>query len=361
LKTRELGTCDRVVRRVFRALLWALTLSGCFIAAAPAGDRLVGDQLAIDLGALGKVAGKDDRAVNLFVDIASTRLAEEVKLTDKRRVDLVGVPVVIGALRQNGAAPSVTAGIAGKYDLTLADHLSLRTSGQLSRTHAIDSDLLSASRAGGEATLQFEAGGTRLQLRPSLHAALQEDLLHAVDLGLEARLRQELATGLALSAAAGRAWHDAIQFDVDDRETAFGRLGLKFDFPHPDFPALAFLAGGDLELAYQVDSRAGMLASQYRIAHGPVLLAHLAAAGGWRITGRYALTATERGDDDSDAESRRHDARHRLSLESDWDLGSSTGADWHMKADYGFERTLTDDPVQAPALHTAMVSFALNF
>lgn len=350
---RVLTPSDRLVRRVFRAMLGALSLTACFIAAAPAGDTL---DLNLDV-LRGTANGTDDRPVNLFVDITSNRLADEVKMTNKRRLNLAGVPVVIGAARQSGAAsPSVAAGIAGKYDLKLDDHLSLKASGLLSRTHVIETGLLSSARAGGELALQFEDGGTRLQLRPSFYAGMQDDLLHHVDFAFEGRLRQEIGEGFNLTASAGRAWHDDTDFDTEDRDTTFGRVGL-----HMDLAPLEFLEGGDLELAYQIDTRDGMLASQFRITHGPVLLAHLAATGGWRFTGRYTVSATERGYDDNDPAAMRHDLRQRLSLESDWDLGSSTGADWHMKADYGYERTVTDDPVTTPALHTAMVSFALNF
>ena len=67
--------------------------------------------------------------MNLFVDIASNRLADEVDISKKKRLDLAGVPVVLGGKRQDGAAPSIAAGIAGTYDFNLGHGVSLKTSG----------------------------------------------------------------------------------------------------------------------------------------------------------------------------------------------------------------------------------------
>lgn len=345
---------DLLMRRVFRALLWTLVLSTSFVASAPAGETF-----DVSLGSLGKPAGAGDaRPVNLFVDIASTRLAEEVKTTDKRRLDLGGVPILVGAQRQNGAAaPSVTAGIAGKYDWQLDPHWSLQADGAVSRAQVIDTALPSSARAGGAFAFKLADGGTRLQLRPSLYAGLQEDTLHHVDYALDAKLQQEIQPGLDLTATAGRAWHDAMLFDTEDRAFSYGKLGLRFDLSRWALPE-----GSDLELGYQVDCRDGILASQFRMTQGMTVLAHLLSIDGWAFSGGYSYSTTARGYDDADWNARRHDWRHRVTLESDWDLGSSSGADWHMKAGYGYEQSASDDDApDAPALHSATVSFALNF
>lgn len=349
-----LTASDRLMRRVFRALLWTLALSTGFVAAAPAGETF-----DVNLAGLGRAfAAGDDRPVNFFVDIASTRLAEEVKTTEKRRLNLAGVPVLLGAQRQDGAAgPSVTAGIAGKYDWQLAPHWSLEADGQISRAQVIDTALPSSARAGGAFAVKLAEDGTRLQLRPSFSAGLQEDALQHVDYGIDAKLQQEIADGFDVTATAGRSWHDAMLFDTEDREFSYGRLGLRFDLSRWSLPE-----GSDLELAYQLDCRDGLLASQFRTTQSVLVLARMLEIDGWSLRGRYAYSATERGYDDADWGARRHDWRHRVTLESDWDLGSSSGADWHMTAAYGFEQSDSDDTVaEELALHSATVSFALNF
>ncbi len=334
--SHALKTSNVLVRRLFRSVLCALSLYLSFIIVSPAGET----------------SGDAAKPVNLFVDITSTRLAEEVKMKERRHVDLAGVPVVIGAARQSGdAAPSIAAGIAGGYDFDLGHHVSMKASGLLSRVHTAGAGVLSAARAGGDLAFRYQDGGTRLMLRPSLYAALQDEALDHVDYALESRLWQAIGWGLDLTASAGHSWRDSDQFGAEDRETGFGRLGLR----------LGLFDGGDLEFGYGFDATDGPLASQFRVTQGPLLRTHLAFAPGWRFSGRYGFSATERGYDGYDAGARRHDARHRLNLETDWDLASTTGADWHMKAAYDFEQTLTDDPVCLPATHAAIVSFALNF
>ncbi len=359
------------MRRVFRGLLGTLALCLGFAAAAPAGETLepkLDPRLTPKL-TLGRAeAGADKRPVNLFLDITSTRLVEETKLDSKRRVDLAGVPVVVGALRQGDqAAPSITAGVAGRYDWKLDDGWSLQADGVLSRAHVIDAGLASAARGGGALALGFADGGTTLELRPSFYAGMQEDLLHHLDLGLGARWRQELEDGVALTATASHAWHDALDPAGDsggtDRETTLGRLGLRFDLAQWSLvgaPGM-FPAGSNLELAYEVDDEAGEQAWQRSFGQSVVLLARLVALQGWSLNGRYAFSASERGYDEADADARQREIRHRLSLEGDWDLGSSTGAAWHMKADYGFEQRIAEDAESGPGLHRAMLSFALDF
>ena len=94
---------------------------------------------------------------------------------------------------------------------------------------------------------------------------------------------------------------------------------------------------------------------------GPTVATHLNLAPGWRLDGSYGLMATERGYTDDDADARRHDMRHHVKLQSDWAISSSTGAEWHLYADYDFEQTFTDAPIAMPAIHVGSVNFALNF
>jgi hypothetical protein len=327
------------VRRLRRASWCALSLYLSFIIVSAAGEK-----------------GKDADAgkggpVNFFLDVTSTRLAKEVD-TDKRHLNLGGVPIVVGAQRQNGgAAPSVAAGIAGDFDFDLGDHMSAKASGLVSRVHTDGAGILSTGRAGGDIAIQYKDGGTRLMLRPSLYAAMQDDVLDHMDYALESKLWQAIGWGIDLSANLGQTWHVSDQIETENRQTGFGRLGLHMElFDH-----------SDMEITYGFDTAEGPLASQYRVTQGPAVTAHLALAGGWRLDGSYSLAATERGYDDSDEGARRHDLRQNLNLESDWDLGSTTGADWHMKAMYDYQQVLTDDPVCVPVSHTAMVSFELDF
>lgn len=322
-------------RRLHRASWCALSLYLSFIIASPAGDR-----------------GSGPAPVNFFVDITSSRLADEVDTNAKRRFDFVGVPVVVGTSRQSGdAATSVAAGLAGGYDFDLGDHLSAKASGLVSRVHTDGAGFLATGRAGGDIALQYQNGGTRLLLRPSLYAALQDDVLDHMDYALDSKLWQAIGWGLDLTASLGHAWHADDQLDAEDRETGYGRLGLH----------MGLFGNSDMELGYGFTTTDGPIASQFNVTHGPTVRAHLALADGWSIDGSYSLSATERGYDNNDEEARRHDLRQRFGLKSDWDLSSSTGADWHMEAMYDYQVVLTDDPVCVPASHTAMVSFALDF
>jgi hypothetical protein len=330
--SRDLTRSFILVRRLYRAVLCAFSLYLSFIIASPAGDK--------------------PGSLNLFVDIASTRLAEEVQTTEKRELELAGVPVLVGTKRQNnGAAASVTAGIAGSRDFTLGNNLSMTASGLVSRVHTDGTGLLSSGHVGGDFAVKYQQGGTRLLLRPSLYAALQDETLDHIDYALENKLWQAIGWGFDLTATAGAGWRASDQVPTDDRETAFGRLGLHW----------ALLDKTDLEFAYAFDVTNGPLPSQYRFAQGPTIMANLGLDDGWRLYGRYSLNAVERGYDDNQANARRHDMRHRFNFVSDWDLGSTTGADWHMQAAYDFEQTLTDAPVCYPANHIASVQFALNF
>lgn len=331
------------------------------------GFAAASDSLDVTVDTLiGTAAAADERPVNLFVDVVSTRLAEEIDLADKRRVDLAGVPIVLGATRQDGgAAQGVTAGIAGRADWTLDDRWSLRASGAASRAHVIDTLAPGASRAGGDLALKFNRGGTGLQLRPSLLAALEADALHHWDLGLEATLRQEIDDGIALSAGAGHGRHESLALDTEDRATSFGRLGLAVDLAQWSLPR-----GSDLEITYAAAQHAGPNAAQFRFSQDVALQAHLAVAGGWRLGGRYALSATERGYDDANPGARRSDLRQRLTLESAWVLESagaldgaaeSGGAKWRLTADYAFERSVAEASAPTPALHAANINLVLNF
>ena len=48
------------------------------------------------------------------------------------------VSVVVGGARQNGAAPSIAAGVAGTFDFDLGNNVSMKTSGLISRIHTRD-------------------------------------------------------------------------------------------------------------------------------------------------------------------------------------------------------------------------------
>lgn len=321
---------DVQVKRLSRASLCAMSIYLSFVMVAPAGDV--------------------KQPLNLFVDVSSTQLVDQVEMKEKRRIDLAGMPVLFGAVRQNsGAAPSVTAGIAGTYNLDLGSHLSVKTSGLLSRVHTEGTGFLSSGKADGDVALQYKDGGTRLLLRPSLHANLQDDVLERIDYALEAKLWQEIGWGMDLSAATGRAWHDSALLNAD-RETGFGRLSLHLA-----------LDDTDIELGYGFDLVEGPLGSQYRFSQGPQINAKVALADGWRLSGNYAYTQAARGYDDLDPDARHEEGKHRLRLASDWDLDSTTGAGWHMRALYSYEQTISDDVVCLPASHFASLNFALNF
>jgi hypothetical protein len=331
-----MSTCRAVLLRLRRALLCAVSLYLSFIIVSTAGEK-------------GKEAAQP---LNLFLDITSNRLADKVDLSQKRRLNLAGVPVVVGGNRQNGgAAPSIAAGIAGSYKFDLGNNVSLKPSGVISRTHIDGNGILSSGRFGGDFALQYQAGGKGLLLRPSVYATMQKDVLERMDYVLDSKVWQAIGWGMNLTAALGHSWRESELLYTEDREGAYGRLGLKIDL----------LDSSNLELSYGFSTTDGRLASQFRFSQGPAVWTHLALAPGWQIDGGYNLSSIERGYDDNHADARRHDLRHRLHLASDWAISSTTGADWHISAGYDYERTFTDDPATPPANHRAMVNFALNF
>jgi hypothetical protein len=331
-----LSTSRTLLRRLRRALVCALSLYLGVIVASDAGEK----------------AKEAAQPVNLFLDITSNRLSDEVDMSRKRRLNVAGVPIMVGGARQNGgAAPSIAAGIAGSHRFDLGRNVSLKTSGVLSRTHTDGAGILSSGRVGGDFALQYQEGGSGLLLRPSVYATLQEDVLGHMDYALDSKLWQAIGWGMNLKAALGHSWRQSELLATDDREASHGRLGLAIDL----------FDDSKLELAYGFNTGDGPLPSHFRFSQGPTLAAHLALAPGWRIDGSYSLTGTERGYDDNDADARRHDLRHRLNLKSDWAIESTTGAEWHMSAGYDYEQTFTDALVATPANHRATVKFALNF
>ena len=324
-----------LLRRLRRATCCALSLYLSFVIVSDAGEK-----------------GKDAaQHVNLFVDITSNRLADEIDISKKRRLDLAGVPVMVGGARQNGAAPSVAAGVAGSFKFDLGKNFSLKPSGLVSRKHTDGTGILSGSWVGGDTEIRYEKNGSGLLLRPSVYATMQDDVLDHMDYALESKLWQAIGWGIDLSATVGHSWRVSELLYTDNREAGYGRLGFDIDL----------FDKSNLELAYGFSTTDGPLGSQFRFAQGPSMIAHLALALGWRIDGNYSLTATERGYTDSDDEARRHDLRHRLGLKSDWEISSTTGAEWHVSAGYDYEQTVTDDPVTVPANHVAAVKFGLNF
>jgi hypothetical protein len=335
LSRPEFGTCAILLRRLRRAALCAVSLYLSFIIMSAAGEK-----------------GKDAaQPVNFFLDISSNRLADQVDMSQKRQLNLAGVPVVVGGTRQQGDAASATAGIVGTYKFDLADHVSLKPTGIISRTHTDGMGVLSSGRIGGDLAVQYQHGGTGLLLRPSLYANMQRDVLDHMDYALESKLWQAVGWGIDLTATLGESWRVSDMLRADDRETTYGRLGF----------SVGLFDQSELELAYGFDAVDGPLASQYRFSQGPTMIAHLALVPGWRIDGSYGLAATDRGYDDSDESARRHELNHRLNLTSDWAIASTTGAEWHISAGYDYERTLTDAPVSLPASHRALVNFALDF
>ena len=290
--------------------------------------------------------------VTLFLNINNSQLADRVDLSQKRRLNLAGVPILVGGNRQNGdAAPSIAAGIAGGYTFDLGNNLSLKPSGVLSRTHIDGADLLSGGGIGGNVALQYQASRGGLLLRPVLYATMQRDILERMDYALDGEVWQAIGWGMDLTAALGYSRRESELLSTDDREGSYGRLGLK----------IGLLDSSNLELAYGFNTTKGTLASQFRFNQGPSMSTHLALAPGWQIDGGYSLLAVERGYDNRDTDARRHDMRHRLHLASDWAITSTTGAEWHISAGYDYEQTFTDGPMPPPPTHRALVNFALNF
>lgn len=332
LSRRALGRGQILGRRLRRAALCALSFYLSFIMFSTAGDQ--------------------PQPMNLFVDIASNRLADEVDVSKKRRLDVAGVPVVLGGKRQDGSAPSIAAGVAGAYSFDLGQGVSMKTSGLVSRIHTENgTGILAGGRVGGDVELKYQHGGSGLLLRPSAYATMQKDVLERMDYALESKLWQAIGANFDLAATVGQSRRVSELFPNDNRQNSYGRLGLDVDL----------FDGGKLELAYGFNTTEGPLASQFRFAQGPTVITHLKLAPGWSLDGSYGMTATTRGYDDNQADARRHDLNHRLNLKSDWVISSTTGAEWHISADYDYQRTITDDPVENPANHVASVNFGLNF
>jgi hypothetical protein len=323
-----------LVRRLRRASLCALSFYLSFVMFSSAGDT------------------NTPQPMNLFVDIASNRLAKEVDISKKKRLDLAGVPVVLGGKRQDGAAASIAAGVAGSYDFDLGNNVSMKTSGLVSRIHTDNgTGVLSSGRVGGDFALKYQEGGSGLLLKPSAYATMQKDVLERMDYAFESKLWQAIGSNLDLTATVGQSWRVSELLYTDNRQASHGRLGVNIDL----------FDGSNLELAYGFNTTDGPLASHFRFSQGPAMIAHLALAPGWSLDGSYSLTSTARGYDDNHADARRHDLNHRLNLKSDWSISSTTGAEWHISAGYNYEQTITDAPVQNPANHIASMNFGLNF
>jgi hypothetical protein len=329
-----LGRGQILVRRLRRASWCALSLYLSFIMFSTAGDQPVAQPM------------------NLFVDIASNRLADEIDVSQKKRLDLAGVPVVLGGKRQDGAAPSIAAGVAGTYSFDLGRGVAMKTNGLISRIHTDNgTGVLAGGRVGGDVELKYQQGGSGLLLRPSAYATMQQDVLQRMDYALESKLWQAIGSNLDLTATVGQSRRVSELLYTDDRQNSHGRLGFTVDL----------FAGSNLELAYGFNTTDGPLASQFRFSQGPTLVTHLKLAPGWSLDGSYGMTAVTRGYDDNQADARRHDLNHRLNLKSDWSISSTTGAEWHISAGYDYEQTITDAPVQNPANHVASMNFGLNF
>jgi len=321
------------VRRLRRAALCALSLYLSFVMFSTAGEP------------------HPAKPMNLFVDITSNRLANEVDISKKKRLDLAGVPVVVGGARQNGGAPSIAAGVAGTYTFDLGHNVAMKTNGLISRIHTDGAGILSSGRVGGDGEFKYQESGGGLLLRPSTYATMQKDVLERMDYALESKLWQAIGSNLDLTATLGQSWRVSELLYTDNRHSGFGRLGVNIDL----------FDGSNLELAYGFNTTDGPLASHYRFSQGPTMVAHLALAPGWSLDGSYSMTAVTRGYDDNQAEARRHDLSHHLNLKSNWAISSTTGAEWHISAGYDYEQTITDAPVQNPANHIASVNFGLNF
>ncbi|HWA48830.1 MAG TPA: hypothetical protein VG742_11180 [Dongiaceae bacterium] len=293
--------------------------------------------------------------VKFFVDVTSTRLADEVKSTDKRKLNLGGVPVMLGALRQDGGAlPSVAAGISGSYDFKLGD-VGVKTNGYLARVHTQGAGLLADARAGGDVTLQYSLAGANLSLKPSARAAFRDDAVDHVDYALNGSLSRSIVKGWNFTLSGGQFWRVSELVETDDRSSAYGRLGLRVDLLQ------TIDVRGSLELGYEMDEGEGQLGWQNRFSHGPSVGARFNPLDGWTFSGRYRYSESEWGYDDNDLSLRHNESRHRINLEGDWALDSLTGADWHMKACYNFEQITGDQEIELPVRHVATVQFALNF
>jgi hypothetical protein len=331
---RALSRGQILVRRARRASLCAISLYLSFVMFSTAGEQPAAQPM------------------NLFVDVTSNRLADEVDLSKKKRLDLAGVPVVLGGKRQDGAAASIAAGVIGTYTFDLGNNVAMKTSGLVSRIHTDNgTGVLSGGRVGGDVEFKYQEGGSGLLLRPSAYATMQKDVLERMDYAFESKLWQAIGANLDLTATVGQSWRVSELLHTDNRQNSFGRLGVNIDL----------FDGSNLELAYGFNTTDGPLASHFRFSQGPTLVTHLSLAPGWSLDGSYSLTTVARGYDDSQADARRHDLNHRLNMKSNWNISSTTGAEWHISAGYDYEQTITDAPVQNPANHIASMNFGLNF
>lgn len=333
------GTAATLAQRCARAIVGALSIYLCFAFTSTAEDKSRGDALP----------------VKLFVDVTSTRLADEVKSSDKKKLNLGGVPVMLGALRQDGGAqPSIAAGISGSYDFKLG-RVGMKANGYLARVHTQGVGLLSDARAGGDLTFQYSLAGAKLSLKPSARAAFRDDAVNHVDYALNGSLTRNLFKGWDLAMSGGESWRVSELVETDDRQNGFGRLGLRVDLLQ------TIDVRGNLELGYEMNEGDGQLAWQRRFSHGPSVGVSFLPVDGWRFSSRYRFIESEWGYDDNNPDARHNESRHRFNFEGDWALSSLTGADWHMKACYNFEQISSDQVVEMPERHVATVQFALNF
>lgn len=332
------GTSNTRTQRYARAIVGVLSVYLCLAFTSAAEEK-----------------SRDALPVKFFVDVTSTRLADEVKSGDKKKLNLGGVPVMLGALRQDGGAlPSIAAGITGGYDFKLGD-VGVTANGYLARVHTQGAGLLSDARAGGDFTFQYSLAGAKLSLKPSARAAFQNDALDRVDYALNGSLTRSLFKGWDLAMSGGESWRVSELIESDDRQNTYGRVGLRVDL----LPAID--VRGNLELGYEMSAGDGDLAWQRRFSQGPSVGVSFAPVDGWRFSGRYRFSESEWGYDDNNPDARHVESRHRLNVEGDWALSSLTGADWHMKACYNFEQISSDQVVDMPERHVASVQFALNF
>jgi hypothetical protein len=327
-----------LARRSARAVVGTLSIYLCFAVTSIAEEK-----------------SRDALPVKLFVDVTSTRLADEVKDGNKKNLNLGGVPVTLGALRQDGGAlPSVAAGISGSYDFKLGA-VGMKANGYLARVHTQGVGLLSDARAGGDLTFQYSLAGAKLSFKPSARAAFRDDAVDHVDYALNGSLTRNIFKGWDLAMSGGESWRVSELVETDDRQNAFGRVGLRVDLLQ------AIDVRGNLELGYEMNEGDGDLAWQRRFSHGPSVGVSFIPVDGWRFSSRYRFSESAWGYDDNNLDARHIESRHRFNFEGDWALSSLTGADWHMKACYNFEQISSDQEVELPERHVATVQFALNF
>jgi hypothetical protein len=339
----------------------ASTSSFWRIAGAPAqrcARALVGAfsiYLCLAVTSIAEEKSRDALPVKFFVDVTSTRLADEVKSSAKKKLNLGGVPVMLGAMRQDGGAqPSVAAGISGNYDFKLRG-VGVKANGYLARVHTQGAGLLTDARAGGDVEFRYSLAGANLSLKPSARAAFRDDAMDHVDYALNGSLSRSIVKGWNFTMSAGQFWRVSELLETDNRSNAYGRLGLRVDLLQ------TVDVRGSLELGYEMDEGQGQLGWQNRFSHGPSVGARFMPVEGWTFSGRYRFSESEWGYDNNNLNLRHTESRHRINFEGDWALDSLTGADWHMKACYNYEQIASDQVVEMPERHVATVQFALNF